>query len=54
MEQEILESAVNLGQAIDDSRTDRLGQLQMTIDRLPLADHAAMIEELAAIVRAAA
>ena len=54
MEQEILESAVNLGQAIDDSRTDRLGQLQMTIDRLPLADHAAMIEELAGIVRAAA
>ncbi len=54
MEQAILESAVNLGQAIDDSRADRLGQLQMTIDRLPLADHAAMIDELAAIVRAAA
>lgn len=53
LEQDILESAVNLGQAIDDSRTDRLGQLQMTIDRLPLADHVAMIEELAAIVHAA-
>lgn len=54
MEQDILESAVNLGQAIDDSRTDRLGQLQMTIDRLPFADHAAMAEELAGIVRKAA
>lgn len=53
-ERAILESAVNLGQAIDDSRVDRLGQLQMTIDRLPLADHAAMVEELAAIVRKAA
>jgi len=54
MEQDILESAVNLGQAIDDSRADRLGQLQMTIDRLPLSVHAALIEELAGIVRKAA
>lgn len=54
MEQEILEAAVNVGQAIDDSRTDRLGQLQMTIDRLPLADHVAIIEELGSLVRAAA
>lgn len=52
MEQEILEAAVNVGQAIDDSRTDRLGQLQMTIDRLPLADHVAVIEELGSLVRA--
>ena len=52
MEQEILEAAVNVGQAIDDSRTDRLGQLQMTIDRLPLADHVAIIEELESLVRA--
>jgi D-glutamate cyclase len=50
-EHDILEAAVNIGQAIDDSRVDRLGQLQMTIDRLPLEEHVAMVEELAAIVR---
>jgi D-glutamate cyclase len=53
-ERDILAAAVNIGQAIDDSRVDRLGQLQMTIDRLPLADHVAIIDELAAAVRAAA
>ena len=51
MEHGILDAAVNIGQAIDDSRTDRLGQLQMTIDRLPLADHVAVIEALRSIVR---
>ncbi|MFL9912786.1 glutamate cyclase domain-containing protein [Paraburkholderia sp. RL17-337-BIB-A] len=48
MERAILKSAVELGQAIDDSRTDRLGQLQMTIDRLPLEDHIRIIEQIAA------
>ena len=50
IERAILESAVNLGQAIDDSRTDRPGQLQMTVDRLPLPEHVALIQELAGIV----
>lgn len=50
MEEQILSAAVNIGQAIDDSRVDRLGQLQMTIDRLPLADHVAMIEEIVAVL----
>jgi D-glutamate cyclase len=51
-EEEILSAAVNLGQAIDDSRVDRLGQLQMTIDRLPLARHIAMVDEIASLASA--
>ena len=51
-EHDLLAAAVNIGQAIDDSRVDRRGQLQMTIDRLPVAEHAAVLEQLAAIVRA--
>lgn len=50
-EHAILEAAVNVGQAVDDSRVDRPGRIQMTIDRLPVAEHAAMVDELAAIVR---
>lgn len=53
-ERAILKAAVDVGQAIDDSRVDRLGQLQMTIDRLPLADHVAIVDELAALVSRAA
>ncbi len=53
LEHDILKSAVELGQAIDDSRVDRLGQLQMTIDRLPLERHVAIIDEIAALVAAA-
>lgn len=49
----LLTSAVELGQAIDDSRTDRLGQLQMTIDRLPVEEHAAIVEEIRALVTGA-
>jgi hypothetical protein len=45
-EERYLSDAVNIGQAIDDSRTDRLGQLQMTIDRLPLEDHIAIIDAI--------
>lgn len=52
MEHDILAAAVNIGQAIDDSRVNRRGRLQMTIDRLPVAEHAAVVEELASIVRA--
>jgi hypothetical protein len=49
LEEIILRSAVDLGQAIDDSRLDRLGQLQMTIDRLPLETHVQLLEEIKAI-----
>ncbi|BBX34312.1 hypothetical protein MMAG44476_13731 [Mycolicibacterium mageritense DSM 44476 = CIP 104973] len=49
-EEKILEAAVNVGQAIDDSRVDRPGQLQMTIDRLPLEDHVRVIESITALV----
>ncbi|MDR7188243.1 hypothetical protein J2Y46_001059 [Microbacterium sp. BE35] len=45
-EEEVLAASVNIGQAIDDSRVDRPGQLQMTIDRLPLEDHVAVIDAL--------
>jgi hypothetical protein len=53
MEHTILDAAVNIGQAIDDSRVDRLGQLQMTIDRLPLENHVAIIDEIVSIVSVA-
>lgn len=53
-EHDILHAAVHEGQAIDDSRTDRLGQLQMTIDRLPLDQHQRMVTDLAALVSRAA
>ncbi|MDI5976747.1 glutamate cyclase domain-containing protein [Amycolatopsis magusensis] len=43
-EHAILDAAVHIGQAIDDSRVDRPGQLQMTIDRLPLEEHVEIIE----------
>lgn len=45
-ESAVLTAAVEIGQAIDDSRVDRPGQLQMTIDRLPLEEHVAIIDEL--------
>lgn len=50
LEHTILKSAVDLGQAIDDSRVDRLGQLQMTIDRLPLEDHVRIIDGIKAAI----
>ena len=45
-EHAMLDAAVTIGQAIDDSRVDRLGQLQMTIDRLPLHDHVQIIDAI--------
>ncbi|QNK82716.1 glutamate cyclase domain-containing protein [Nakamurella sp. PAMC28650] len=47
-EKMMLDAAVAVGQAVDDSRADRPGQLQMTIDRLPLEDHVAVLEALRA------
>ena len=46
MEKEYLHTAVELGQAIDDSRVDRPGKPQMSCDRLPLPDHIAIIEKI--------
>src|SRR5262249_9775920 len=49
-EHRILAAAVEVGQAIDDSRVDRPGQLQMSVDRISWEVHADLIEELAALV----
>lgn len=49
-ERTVLTAAVEVGQAIDDSRVDRPGQLQMTIDRLPLEDHIQVIEQMRELV----
>ena len=42
----LLDAAVNVGQAIDDSRVDRLGTLQMSVDRLPLAKHVELVSSI--------
>jgi hypothetical protein len=52
-EHTILAAAVNIGQAIDDSRVDRPGLLQMSVDRIPWEQHADLIEEIAALVPSA-
>ena len=52
-ERELLTAAVEVGQAIDDSRVDRPGRPQMTVDRLPLDDHIAVIDALNDLLRAA-
>ncbi len=45
----ILESAVYEGPAIDDSRPDKLGKPQMSIDRLPWEQHADLLERIVAL-----
>lgn len=45
----VLRAAVEVGQAIDDSRPDRKGQLRMSVDRLPWSDHAEMLETVASL-----
>jgi vacuolar-type H+-ATPase subunit F/Vma7 len=52
-EYKFLTAAVETGQAIDDSRVDRLGKPQMSVDRIPVAEHAALVEEIRALVVAA-
>ena len=49
-EHDFLAAAVNVGQAIDDSRIDRPGSLQMSVDRIPVAQHAELIEQIRALV----
>jgi hypothetical protein len=50
MDASFLEAAVNVGQAVDDSRPDRPGAPQMSVDRLPLERHAEIIRSLRAAV----
>ena len=49
-EHDFLAAAVDVGQAIDDSRIDRPGSLQMSVDRIPVAQHAELVEQLRALV----
>lgn len=50
METTFLTAAVELGQAIDDSRPDRPGRPQMSVDRIPVVEHAALIEQIRDVV----
>ncbi|QCI63973.1 glutamate cyclase domain-containing protein [Phreatobacter stygius] len=52
-EREFLAAAVDVGQAIDDSRIDRLGSLQMSVDRIPVDQHGDLIEQIRALVLSA-
>lgn len=47
----ILESAVYEGPAIDDSRPDKPGRPQMSIDRIPWEQHADLLEEIVGLTR---
>lgn len=47
----ILKSAVYEGPAIDDSRPDKPGKPQMSIDRLPWEQHADLLEKIVALTR---
>lgn len=49
-EKAFLGAVVELGQAIDDSRLDRPGKPQMSIDRLPIDEHMALIKQIRAFV----
>lgn len=49
-ENAFLKAAVELGQAIDDSRLDRPGKPQMSVDRLPVEEHMAMVSEIRALI----
>jgi hypothetical protein len=50
MDRRFLEAAVLVGQAVDDSRPDRPGKPQMSVDRLPVERHAEVINALRSIV----
>lgn len=47
----ILESAVYEGPAIDESRPDRPGKPQMSIDRIPWEQHADLLEKIVELAR---
>lgn len=46
MEKVFLTTLVELGQAIDDGRADRPGTIKMSVDRLPVEDHMALIDQI--------
>jgi len=46
MEQRYLKASVELGQAVDDSRVDRPGRPQMSIDRLKIDEHIEVIQRI--------
>jgi D-glutamate cyclase len=48
MDRRYLQAAVETGQAVDDSRVDRPGRPQMSVDRIPWEQHAELLEEIAA------
>ena len=50
MDHNFLKAAVEVGQAVDDSRPDKLGRPQMSVDRLPWEEHADLLDELRAVV----
>jgi hypothetical protein len=50
MDRQFLEAAVLIGQAVDDSRPDRPGKPQLSVDRLSVEQHAEVISALRSIV----
>lgn len=50
MDHNFLKAAVEVGQAVDDSRPDKLGRPQMSVDRLSWEEHADLLDELRAVV----
>jgi D-glutamate cyclase len=50
MDHRFLSAAVETGQAVDDSRVDHLGRPQMSVDRISWEQHAALLEEISAVV----
>lgn len=45
-ERAYLAAAVDVGQAIDDSRVDQPGRLQMSVDRIPVEEHGDLVEAI--------
>jgi hypothetical protein len=52
MDKRYLTAAVEVGQAVDDSRPERPGRPQMSVDGLPWERHAGLLTELIALVAA--
>ncbi len=50
MDLAFLKSMVEVGQAVDDSRPDRKGKPQMSVDRLPWEEHAQLIDTLRGVL----
>ena len=50
MDHRFLSAAVETGQAVDDSRVDNPARPQMIVDSIPWEQHAALLEEISAVV----